>query len=103
MSGTTEAFDFIDGARSYNCHIEAPRRGRPERWWWFEVQGDASRYAPFCAASDDTEASVRARIVDYYETRMARRGWAAWQDKGGARSIAAEPSVVPSAAVGDTA
>jgi hypothetical protein len=39
------------------------------------VSGDPNRYAPFRAAAEDTEASVRERVVAYYGDRLARRPW----------------------------
>lgn len=75
------AFDFVDGGRAYACRVEAPHRGRAEAWWWFAVAGDPARYAPFRAAVGDTEASVRPRVVAYYEDRLARRPMP-WMDRG---------------------
>jgi hypothetical protein len=66
------AFDFADNGRTYACRVEAPRGGRAEAWWWFTVSGDDARYAPFPAAADDTQDSVRSRVVAYYEERLAR-------------------------------
>ncbi len=88
MEGNTEAFDFVDGGRTYTCCVETPQRGRADAWWWFGVSGDASRYAPFRAEVDDTESSVRPRVVAYYEERLARRG-VPWQDRGDAPAPAA--------------
>ena len=68
----TSAFDFEDGGRRYSCRVEAPRAGM-DAWWWFDVSGDANRYAPFRAEASDTESSVRTRIVKYYEERLAPR------------------------------
>jgi hypothetical protein len=73
MTSTTGAFDFEDNGRTYRCHVEALSRGRGDAWWWFGVTGDDSRYAPFQVGVDDTPASVRPRVVAYYEDRMARR------------------------------
>ena len=83
MVSMTGAFEFVDGGRTYECRIEEPYRGRKEAWWWFAVAGDRNRYAPFRADIGDTQDSVRARIIAYYEDRVARRGWAEWRDKGG--------------------
>jgi hypothetical protein len=85
MVSMTGAFHFVDGGRAYACRVEEPHGGRPEAWWWFDVAGDGNRYAPFRAAVGDTEESVRARIVAYYEERLARRGWAGWQDRSRAQ------------------
>jgi hypothetical protein len=73
MESTTGAFDFVDNGRTYKCRVEALTRGRSDAWWWFGVSGDDSRYAPFQATDDDTPASVRPRVVAYYEDRIARR------------------------------
>lgn len=84
MVSMTGAFDFVDGGRAYTCRVEEPDRGRREAWWWFGVKGDDNRYAPFRADVDDTEASVRHRVVVYYEDRVARRGWGGKTEEGGA-------------------
>lgn len=70
-----DAFNFTDGDRTYSCAIEE-RRGADgaTRWWWFGVTGDGHRYAPFRAVADDTEFSVRYRVVSYYSDLAARRG-----------------------------
>ncbi len=75
MVSMTGAFEFSDGGRNYSCRVEEAARGAREAWWWFDVGGDRSRYAPFRADVGDTEASVRERVVAYYEDRVARRGW----------------------------
>lgn len=68
-------FEFTDGGRSYSCKMEDRRSALGHtRWWWFGVSGDRSRYAPFVASADDTERSVRDRIVAYYDDLAARRG-----------------------------
>jgi hypothetical protein len=69
----TRIFSFAEGDRKYQCRVERATAGRTEAWWWFEVSGDAHRYAPFHAAASDTEASVRARILTYYLNVLARR------------------------------
>jgi hypothetical protein len=71
----SETFDFVEHGRTYTCSIDVLREDLPERWWWLNVGGDRSRHAPFRAEPDDTEASVRSRMVAYYEDRVARRGW----------------------------
>jgi hypothetical protein len=86
----TKKFSFADGDRKYTCHIEG-LAGRPEAWWWFEVSGDTHRYAPFQAARGDTEASVRERIVAYYQNMLIRRAEPArsWHNRGQPRPAAA--------------
>ena len=83
MIGIGDAFDFVDSGRTYTCRVEGLHRGGPERWWWFDVSGDRSRYAPFRADTDDTESSVRSRMVAYYEDLVARRGWVDRRGFGG--------------------
>jgi hypothetical protein len=75
MVSKAGAFDFVDGGRTYTCRVEEASGGREDAWWWFGVAGDNGRYAPFRADVGDTEDSVRARIVAYYEGHLARRGW----------------------------
>ncbi len=66
------AFDFEEGGRAYTCRIEK-RNELADAWWWFQVSGDAQRYAPFRAAVDDTKGAVQLRIAMYYREVMARR------------------------------
>ena len=61
-------FEFQDDRRTYSCTVEE-QHGTQESWWWFAVTGDAQRYSPFRAARADTQASVRQRIIAYYENR----------------------------------
>ena len=66
-------FDFEHDGRAYACVVEESRAVRGRAWWWFQVSGDAHRYAPFHAVTGDTRESVRARIVAYYTNLLARR------------------------------
>lgn len=74
-------FAFEDSGRTYTCRVEEQRNDRPEAWWWFDVSGDNNRYAPFRASSGDSEASVRSRIVAYYEDRLKPRVFTSWRDR----------------------
>ena len=67
-----EAFEFVDGDRTYRCQVRVPAGPLGEPWWWFEVSGDQQWYAPFRAASNDTKASVRPRVLGFYMHRLAR-------------------------------
>ena len=67
------AFQFENEGRKYSCTVEGPKATRKEAWWWFSVTGDQQRYAPFQAVAGDTQASVRARIINYYTELLARR------------------------------
>jgi hypothetical protein len=97
MANSMNALDFVDGGRKYACRVEAPRRSQPEAWWWFGVAGDDSRYAPFRADADDTEDSVRDRVVQYYEDRISRRALP-WQDRGDQRAAARPAAGAPQVA-----
>jgi hypothetical protein len=67
------AFEFEEGGRTYRCSVEGERSSRAGAWWWFDVSGDAQRYAPFHPEPGDTKTSVRTRIVDYYNALLVRR------------------------------
>ena len=67
------AFEFEEGGRTYTCSVEQPRAARADAWWWFGVSEDRHRYAPFHAVAEDTQDSVRSRIVTYYSDLLARR------------------------------
>lgn len=75
MISTRNAFHFAAGGRTYSCRVEELHGTRAEAWWWFDVTGDRSRYAPFRAVEGESEAAVQGRMVDYYEALVARRGW----------------------------
>lgn len=65
---------FQDAGRTFTCTVAPRRASESLLWWWFSVAGGtAHRYAPFVADRDDTEESVRTRIVAYYDDHLARR------------------------------
>ncbi len=68
-----KGFEFVADGRTYVCTTEERRGTSGEFWWWFTVTGDASSYAPFQAASNDTRSSVERRIVEYYTNRLLKR------------------------------
>ena len=84
MVGMTGAFAFMEGGRVYLCRVP-PTACRAEAWWWFGVAGDPSWYVPFLAGAGDTTASVRSRVVAYYEGRLARHGTGAGPRPGSER------------------
>ena len=95
--GTTHTLEFVEGGRSYSCQVEPLSRSRPDAWWWFSVKDDGSRYAPFRAEADDTDDSVRARVVAFYEERLARRAMP-WHPRGARPAAAAQPADAPAEA-----
>ncbi len=66
-------FSFVHDDRTYTCVAEAGPGGASEAWWWFTVNRDGNRYAPFRAMTKDTRSSVQARIVAYYANHLAHR------------------------------
>jgi hypothetical protein len=95
-----ETVEFEHDGRTYRCRPEMFRSGgEAQQWWWFDVSGDRQRYAPFRAAADDTERSVRARVVAYYDEVLARRaapsvthGW-----RRGAKPVTTSPETATAA------
>jgi hypothetical protein len=64
-------FQFVDGGHTFFCSVEAPRAGMAP-WWWFRLDSSGStRYAPFEASANDTQQSVRKRIIAYYAELLA--------------------------------
>lgn len=91
-----EGFEFIDGDRTFTCSVEkAPAVGN-EAWWWFTVStDDRQRYAPFRATPRDTQKTIRARIVAYYDELLERRAAPAtpyWR-RGPQQNAQAKPAV----------
>ena len=70
---STTSVEFIDADRTFSCSVAPRSASESALWWWFRVSTDASRYAPFLAASDDTPMSVQTRVVAYYDDLLARR------------------------------
>ncbi len=70
-----DAFEFEnDEGLRFSCRIEAATGARKDAWWWFGVStDDRHRYAPFRADEADTEADIRARVLQYYADLLARR------------------------------
>jgi len=78
-------------------------------WWWFRLDSSGStRYAPFEASANDTEQSVRRRIIAYFEELLAiaarpayqRPAWRKPDAKApdGVMSVAPAPASAPIAA-----
>ena len=69
-----EGFQFQHDGRTFTCTVGELGATRAGAWWWFRVStDDRHRYAPFQASPTDTQASVRTRIVAYYDDLLARR------------------------------
>jgi hypothetical protein len=69
-----QGFEFVDNERTFTCSAEKTHALGDEVWWWFSVStDDRQRYAPFRASSSDTQKSVKARIVTYYDELLVRR------------------------------
>jgi hypothetical protein len=68
-----EPFEFEHGGRRFTCHTGARAGGTKEVWWWFEVSGDAQRYAAFQAGAEDTQQSVEQRIIAFHDAMLERR------------------------------
>ncbi len=66
-------FEFEEDGRKYRCTVEARRSAPDDAWWWFDVSGDRQRYAPFHAASADTQKTVRTKIVAFYTNVLEAR------------------------------
>ena len=67
-------FEFEDGGHTFCCSTERPSHAGLQTWWWFTLDGDkTARYAPFEESADDTEQSVKARIIAYYAELLAIR------------------------------
>jgi hypothetical protein len=68
------AFTFDDSGRTFTCQTEPLGRGPgAETWWWIVVSGDANRYAPFRATDNDTQASVKRAVADFYTNLLEAR------------------------------
>jgi hypothetical protein len=95
-----KAFEFTDDGRTYTCTVEELAGPVSESWWWFAVTGDQQRYAPFRAQKSDTQASVRKRVVEFYENRLFQltqptvRG-AHWAKRKAPATTEAAPTAFP--------
>ena len=69
----TEAFEFEEAGRTYTCSLEVSHPSRAEKWWYFAVSGDRTRYAFFQGAAGDTPRSVQSRIVARYALLLENR------------------------------
>lgn len=73
-------FEFVDAGRKFYCSVETPSQAGMAPWWWFRLEtGESTRYAPFEASPSDTQKSVQARIVAYYEQLLAIAARPAYQ------------------------
>ena len=97
MAAPANAFSFVHGDRTFTCSVEGSQGSSRGRWWWFTVSTEnGQRYAPFPAAAGDTKDDVRQRIIEFYETRLARQAEPRqnrWQSRSAAqREAAAAPA-----------
>jgi hypothetical protein len=97
-----DAFSFVDRGRTFTCSAGALRPSAADDiWWWFEVSTeDRNRYAPFRAEAGDTKASVKARVVAFYDNLLKRRAAPSptpWQRRQAARDAAADKAASPAA------
>lgn len=68
----TKDFEFVDEGRTFFCSLESPRHAGMQPWWWFRIDGDpTTRYAPFEHSPDDTQQSVKKRVIAYYAELLA--------------------------------
>jgi hypothetical protein len=92
-------FAFVDGDRTFTCHVEASRRAPSEAWWWFNVSTEShQRHAPFRAEHTDTHHEVQARVVAYYDHLLARRAeppQKRWVRRPIPATAAADPAPTP--------
>ena len=73
-------FEFVDEGRKFFCTVEVPRQAGMQPWWWFRLDtNESTRYAPFEASPNDTEQSVRERIIVYYAALVATLARPAYQ------------------------
>ena len=91
----SDAFSFVDRGRTFTCNSGALRpTAADDLWWWFEVSTeDRNRYAPFRVEDGDTKASVKARVVAFYDHLLERRAAPTptpWQRRQAARDAAAD-------------
>lgn len=64
---------FEEEGRTFTCEAAASRATPDTIWWWVSVTGDGQRYAAFHKAKGDTPASVKSRIITYYQKVLADR------------------------------
>lgn len=68
-----DAMQFSDGERTFTCKSASSPATPGTLWWWVSISGEAQRYAAFRAESDDTAASLRPRVLGFYEKLLADR------------------------------
>jgi hypothetical protein len=73
-------FEFVDQGRTFYCSVEVPSLAGMKPWWWFRLDtGGSTRYAPFEASPNDTEQSVKTRVIAYYAEVLAIAARPAYQ------------------------
>lgn len=66
-------FEFSEGGRTFTCERGSSPATPGTTWWWVNVSGDGQRYAAFHTKAGDSQASVKPRIIAYYEQVLADR------------------------------
>ena len=68
-----EALQFEDVGRTFTCEAASSPATPGTLWWWVSVSGETQRYAAFRVEAEDTPATLRPRVVAYYEQILADR------------------------------
>jgi hypothetical protein len=87
VDASMDPFEFVDGGRTFVCSMGVLGSRGTEEWWWFQLASEkrGQRYAPFRASADDTQASVRARILAYHDNLLAQQAMPATRSAWGGR------------------
>jgi hypothetical protein len=64
---------FEDGGRTFTCKPESSVITPEILWWWVGVSGDNTRYAAFHCAADDTDRTLKTRVIAFYDEVLAIR------------------------------
>lgn len=68
-----DALQFNDGGRTFTCNSASSPATPGTNWWWVSISGEVQRYAAFRADPADTAASLRPRVLGFYEKLLADR------------------------------
>jgi hypothetical protein len=68
-----KALEFEDVGRTFTCEAASSPATPGTLWWWVSVSGENQRYAAFRVEAGDTAATLRPRVLAYYQQILADR------------------------------
>lgn len=94
-----DAFQFENEGRKFKCERGSSPGTPGVTWWWISLADDNQRYAAFRSETGDTIASLKPRVIAFYDEvlavrarpRILRPSWSQRKPADATAAVAAPP------------